>query len=349
MKKSSTLRTSSANEDERRSIDGHSGKSNDRLGSSRGILRSPTMYDKVSLQKKVRWDEQSIGSQDDFVSLDSQRTKSLQILDEEKGKKHESFHHEIYWISSHNYINNKWKIKSIEEINSFDFDQSIRSLLLSDRSTINNKIKTSIQEDDDEIYEFQANRWLSKDKEDGKLEVYLTPKLIHKSAITTDKKKHPIPTNIHTDDQRHKYDDQEKDLQELKRSSPHDLGPMERSPRGLTSHNKDPFTDRQHTKLKQKEETSRMNSSIDKLPLSSSSTQRSKVPRDINDHTDPLISQQELLAKLTGELPVHPRSSVTSLNQRSKSSRDINDRTGPLGSEQELLARLAGESPYHPR
>jgi hypothetical protein len=396
MKKNVTRHTSSISRDGRRSTDRHSLKPNDydnnsskeRLGSSRGILRSPIMYDKTSLQKKVTWDEQSIGSQDDLLSINSQRTTAMQTRGEQKYKKEDSFHHEtghfdhqVYWISSHNYIDNKWKIKSIEEINSFDLDSSIRSLLLSDRSTINNKIRTSVSENDDEIYEFQANRWLAKDKEDGKLEVYLTAKLIHKSSITSDtsidsKKKHPTSSNIHFDGQRQKYAEEEKNFKESKHSSPYDLGAIERSSKDLTPHDlrlsssrlsntsgtqlNDPHSLQRkihpsthpNITFKKQEESPKIHSSVDKLSSSSSLTQRPKSPHNINDLTDSLSSERELLAKLIGEPSYHSRSAATSLispDQRSKSPRNINDLTDSLSSERELLARLTGEPSYHSR
>jgi len=390
IKKNSSLRTSSIRGDERRTTDRHSLKSNDyddnnskdRLGNSRSILRSLTMYDKANLQKKVTWDEQSIGSQDDSFSLNSQRTTAIQSMTEQKYKKEDSFHHEsghfdyqVYWISSHNYIDNKWKINSIEEINSFDFDQSTRSLLLSDRLTINNnKIKTSVHENDDEIYEFQANRWLAKDKEDGKIEVYLTSKLIHKSSITSDtsidsKKKHPTPPINRFDGQHQRYAEEEEDLKESKHPSPYDLGSIERPPKGLTSHNlrlssshlpntsksalNDPHSlqrnidpsSRSNTTFKKQEQSPRINSSSDKFPSSSSLTQHSKSPRNINDLTDSLSSERELLARITGEPSYHPRSSTAksliSPNQRSNSPRNTNER--------ESLAKISNEPPNYPR
>jgi hypothetical protein len=388
IKKNSTRHTSSINGDEHRSTDRHRFKSNDyddnnsrdHLGSSRGILRSPTMYDKTSLQKKVRWDEQSIGSQDDTLSMNSQRTTTMQTIAQKKHRKDDSFPHEsnhfdhqAYWISSHNYVENKWKINSIEEINSFDFDQSTRTLLLSDRLAANNKLKATIQENDDEIYEFQANRWLAKDKEDGKLEVYLTSKLIHKSSTVSDtsidsKKKHITSTNLRFDDQRQRYAEEEENLKESKRSSPYDPGLIERSPKGLTPHdlrlsssrlpntskiqpnnlhasqrNIDPSS-RSNITLKKQEESLKLNSSIDKLPSSSSLAQRSKSHRTINDLTDSLSSERELLARIAGEPSYHSRSTANSLispSQRAQSPRNINER--------ESLAKISSEPPNYSR
>lgn len=152
--------------------------SRESLGNNRSILRSPIMSDRISLQKKVTWDEQSIGSQDDFISNDSQRLKknkhAVGITDH--------FEHQAYWISSHSFTNNnQWQIKSIEETNSFDIDQSTRALLLSDRSMV----KSS----DDEIYDFQANRWLATDKDDGKTEIFLIPKSVSSSNENISKSK----------------------------------------------------------------------------------------------------------------------------------------------------------------
>jgi hypothetical protein len=379
MKKNFTVHTPSTSEDKhhsasRRSLNSSNG-SNDYLGSNRSILRSPTMYDKASLHKKVTWNEQSIGSQDDLLSMDSQRMKSMQNIGEQKRKKEDSLHHhhdaghfdhQVYWISSHSYTDHKWQIKSIEEVNSFDFDQTTRALLLSDRSVINNKIKTPVRESDDEIYEFQANRWLAKDKEDGKLEVYLTSKLIHKSTLSSHanidpKKKHLTPPSMHSDAQHKKYDD-EKDLHEAKRSSAKDLGPIEKSPRGLTSsdprlsssrlsnmsktplndlhtfqRNIDPFS-------RQQEKSSKINPSMDQLPPSSSLTHPLKSPRNINDRSSPLSSERELLARITGEPSHHPRLTATSSlssDQRLKSPQNINER--------EPLNRLPHEPPIYPR
>ncbi|UJR31475.1 hypothetical protein I4U23_018964 [Adineta vaga] len=311
--------------------------STDRLGNSRGILRSPTMYDRASLQKKVTWDEQSIGSLDDLYSMDSQRTKSLQNLNEQKYKKMESFQeqfhpndYQIYWISSHNYRDNHWKIKSIEEIDPFDLEQSTRLSLLSDRSVINNKTKRPVRDNDDEIYEFQANRWLAKDKEDGKLEVYLTPKSIRRSSLTSDtnidtKKKPPIPSSRHFDIPHSKHDHIEKDSKRLLSS---DVGPIERSSRSqsssLHSHS---IAARQNSLLKQKEESSR-----DKFPLSSPLSSRAKSSPNVNNSMNALNDEQDLLARLTDEPSQHPRSSVSPLspiNQRVTASRNINDQQSP--------------------
>ncbi|CAF4210503.1 unnamed protein product [Rotaria sp. Silwood2] len=389
--------TSSKNEDEHISIDRQSFKLknsdnnglNDRLGSSRSILRSPTIYDKINLRKKVTWDEQSIGSQDDLFSIDSQRLKTMQPIDEQQHNKNNSFYyesnhidHEIYWISSHNYMDNKWKIKSIEEINSFDFDSSIRSLLLSDRLIINNNMKTHVDENNDEIYEFQANCWLGKDKQDGKLDIYLTPKSIHKSSLSSDvnidlKKKHIIQSNIRSDTQSKKYDNED-NKQESKYSSPYNLGPIEKSSRNLNLHNlrlssshlpntsktqlpnSHTFQEninpssRLNTTLKTNDELLRINSSIDKFPPQSSSlTQHLKSPRNINDFTYPLTSEQELLTRITSSEPSHhPRPTTTpllSLSQRSKLPFNTNDRTAPITSEQSSSIKILNQPPSHPR
>ena len=369
MKKNFTVHTHSASQ---RSLKPNNGPT-DSLGSSRGILRSPTMYDKASLQKKVSWNEKSIGSQDDLLSMDSQRSKSMQSLNEKKREKEDSSHHEsghfdhqVYWISSHSYTDHQWKIKSIEEINSFDFDQTTRSLLLSDRLTLNKKIKTTAHDGEDEIYEFQANHWLAKDKEDGKLEVYLTSKLIHKSTIASNKsidskKKHLSSQNIHSRAPHHKYDHEE-NLNEPKRSSSKDLGPIERSPKGVTPND---------VRL------SKSNPPIDQFSSSSPITQRLKSSRNINDRSSPLSSERELLARITGEPlhhsrlttnqrlqspqninerepPFHPRSTVVPTSSSSssphlKSPRNINDLTNPTIDERKPMTKISDQSPYHSR
>jgi hypothetical protein len=371
IKQTSKVRTSSVNGNERRSMDRSSLKSNDynenglrdRLGSSRGILRSPTMYDKASLQKKVTWDEQSISSQDDLLSMNSQRSMAMQRIPEQKHKKEDSlphetghFNHQAYWISSHNYIENKWKIESIEEINSFHFDQSTRSLLLSDRSAINHQIKTSIRDNEDEIYECQANRWLAKDKEDGKLEVYLSAKLTHPSSITSQtnidsKKKHLTPPNITFNNQHQNYVDEKERLKEIKYSSAYDLGSMERPSKSLTPHDLRsssshlPKTQLNDLHVKQYEQSSRINPSIDnRLPTSASLTQLSKSPRNIHELTDSISSEQQLLARITGVPSYHSRTPTTSLIPSShhlKSPRNIDER--------ESLVKNSNELPNYPR
>jgi hypothetical protein len=386
--KNSTIRPSSTNENERRrrslkSKDIDDNGSYDHLGSSRGILRTPIMYDKSGSQKKVTWDEQSIGSQDDLFSIDSQRMKTIENISEQKHKKEESGHfdHHVYWISSHNYIDNKWKIKSIEEVNSFDFDQSIRSLLLSDRLPVNNKVTKSSPENDDEIYGFEASRWLAKDKDDGKLEVYLTSKLIHepkhKSTVSSDtvidsKKKHLVATNVRSDSQHQKYHDGK----EAKHSAPYDLEPIGRSPRGLAPRDSpssashlsdrsktppnDPRSFQRNNDLssrsiatsRRSEGSSRIDPSIDKFSLPSSYDQQLKSPRSTNDLATPLTSEQELLARISREPSHHSRSSANSLlppSRLSKSPRSTNEFTESLTSERKSAGRMLNEPSNLPR
>ncbi|CAF1056748.1 unnamed protein product [Adineta steineri] len=332
MKKNmTTTHTSSTNENKHHSIDRQSSKlkTNDHLGSNRSILRSPIMNDRSSLQKKVTWDEQSIGSQDDLLSIDSQRTKSMQIRKEQK---EESSHHkkdhndyEIFWISSHNYKESKWQIKSVEETNSFNFDSSIRSLLLSDRLTTKNKTIISVKDIHDEIYEFQANRWLAKDKEDGKLEVYLTPKQSSTIAdINIDSRKKPMSSSkLHPT-----YDDKNKHL------SSHDQESIERTPRGLTP--RDSQLSSLRSSVTPKTHLNDLHSSQKNVDQFSSHSWSS---HENNNLINSLNSEQELLARIAGVPSVRPRPSVTSmspLSQRSKSPRDIN--------EQESLIRTSRDS-----
>ena len=321
MNKNSMVRESAVNEDERR-LNEYNG-SKDRLGNSRGILRSPIMYDKVNLQKKVTWDEQSIGSQDDLLSLNSERsmTKTEQHPKKEGSFSREIDHmdHQVYWISSHNYINNQWQIESIEEISSFHLDQSTRSLLLSDRSTRHHQNKTSIDANEDEIYACQANRWLAKDKEDGKLEVNLSAKLIHQSSIDS-KKKHHILSDIRIDSQSQKYNDERGSFKETKRSLSHDL-------RSSSS--------RSNIALKQQEESPKINSSL---------IQQSKSSHHIHDLTDSMSSERELLARLTAGSAYPSRTSIgpsISSSQRLKSSPNIDQ-------QDSLVRTTPGEHLHHP-
>ncbi|CAF4736185.1 unnamed protein product [Rotaria sp. Silwood1] len=354
---------------------------NDHLGNNRSILRSPTIYDKINLRKKVTWDEQSIGSVDDLFSIDSQHIKLIQTIDEQKYNKNNLIDyeknyidHKIYWISSHNYIDNKWKIKSIEEINSFDFDSSIRSLLLSDRSIINNNnnITSSTNEHHDEIYEFQANCWLAKDKQNGKLEIYLTSKLIEKSSLLSNvnidsKKKHIIQSDISFKN----YDNEDK-KQEIKYSSPYDLKSIEKkSSKNSSLHNLQlsskiqqfsnshslqeniNLSSHPNTTLKTSNESLRIKSSIDKFPQSSLLTQHLKSSSNMNDLTNPLSSEQELLARITSNEPSHrPRSTISSLaslSQRSKSPFNTNDRTASITNEQSLSMKISNQLSNHSR
>ncbi|CAF0903962.1 unnamed protein product [Adineta steineri] len=359
-----------------RTSDRKSEHSNDDLDNNRSILR------KNSLHKKVTWDENSIGSQEDFISNDKTRMKSKQTTVEQKSKKDDllapneagHFDHQAYWISSHSYIDKKWQIKSIEEQNSFNLEQSIRSLLLSDRSTISSKIKTPINERDDDIYEFEAKRWLAKDKNDGKTEVYLTPKSIQLSTHTNTEMKTKPKSLADTlnDTQKKQFTSSSKSSSELryeeehsKRSSQHDLGSLQKSPRSLTSLDRPP-QDTTKTKIDQSHELKRSSSTlkrqeepfIDKYQRPSSPNQHAKSPRDHHDRIIPSASERELLARVSGEPPYHSRSAATSLldtrssdlyNQRSKSPRLNNEPASPLTSNRDQSARKPSELPHHSR
>ncbi|CAF0764579.1 unnamed protein product [Adineta steineri] len=359
-----------------RTSDRKSEHSNDDLDNNRSILR------KNSLHKKVTWDENSIGSQEDLIANDKTRMKSKQTTVEQKSKKDDllapneagHFEHQTYWISSHSYTDKKWQIKSIEEQNSFNLEQSIRSLLLSDRSTISSKIKTPINERDDDIYEFEAKRWLAKDKNDGKTEVYLTPKSIQLSTHTnTEMKTKPKPlADTLNDTQKKHFTSSSKSSSELryeeehsKRSTQHDLGSLQKSPRSLTSLDRPP-SDTTKTKIDQSHELKRSSSTlkrqeepfIDKYQRPSSPNQHTKSPRDHHDPIIPSASERELLARVSGEPPYHSRSAATSLldtrssdlyNQRSKSPRLNNEPASPLTSNRDQSARKPSELPHHSR
>ena len=146
----------------------------ERLGSSRSILRSLTVSDKVNFHKKVTWDEQSLTSQDDSILIDQpSRTRMLNT--------NEQIDHQIIWISSHNYLDHQWMIRSIEENQSFDFDSTTRSRLLSDRLPM----KTSQHGYQDEIIQFDIQRPFGKDKQ---IEMILTPSNLsrkHDVPLTT--------------------------------------------------------------------------------------------------------------------------------------------------------------------
>lgn len=157
----------------------HSKNIPERLGSSRSILRSPTISDKVNFHKKVTWDEQSLTSQDDFApSEQASRTRSMTTNEE----KNISMDHQVYWISSHNYLDQQWMIRSIEETQSFDFDSSTRSRLLSDRLPMKNSSITM----KDENYQFNPQTSATKDKQ---MEMILTPligsspRLLHSKSL----------------------------------------------------------------------------------------------------------------------------------------------------------------------
>jgi hypothetical protein len=343
MKKAHPVRMSSANENDRRRS---KLKDDEDSAYNRGILRSP--IDKANAQKTVRWDEHSIGSQDEPFSTDTYKHKQTRI--EQNRKKDSSspplieaghYDHQAYWVSTHNYSKNKWNIYSIEETNPFDLDQSVRTLLSSDRSTA----KPTTRDKDDDVYEFQANRWLAKDKNDGKLEVHLTPKSMELSTHTknehrsktlsdtvTDTKKKPPPSPSSSSDVRHnKYDQDEKQKRSERLSRDALEAPLNdlRSPRRILQQQEDPLNH-----------------------LLSSPTQHSKPPRYTNDSKIISSSDRELLARISHEPPYHNHSAATSsidarsstlYNQHSK----FDEPPSPSAMSRERLNKL-GDSPFRP-
>ena len=243
LQKINKSRASSAKENDRSSS--HS-RDYDDSGSNRGILRSPIPNDKTSSQKKVRWDEHHMGSQDRSMSIDTKRMKTMQKDDLSQQVESGHFDHHAHWISTHNYAHKKWQIQSIEEQNSLNLDGSIRSALLQDRTVSSSKIKSTVNERDDDLYEFDANRWLSKDEGDRKLEVYLTPKSTKLSSqtITEAKSKHSLDKIIdfkkkHPASEDFRYEKHEREHPE--RLTKSDLGSLSRSPRETTkTHFDDP-------------------------------------------------------------------------------------------------------------
>jgi len=364
IKKNHKIRLSSTKENDRRTS---KLKDYDDLGSNRGILRSP--IDKANSQKKVSFD-----SQDGPMSIDTKRMKNMQKHKKEDFSQYIEtghFDHQAFWISTHNYTNKKWLINSVEERNSFDLDEKTRSLLLSDRLAISSKVKTTINEKDDDVYEFEANRWLAKDKNDGKLEVILTPKLTKLSTYTNnelktklssdkinDSKKKHIPSSASSSsDFRHdKYDDEHP-----KRSSKFDLGPLEKSPRSLASLDRSP-----HDTLKSQFDDSR-SSPRSQQNYSNTLKRQEEFPidkyhrpssRNTNDLNIPSTNERELLKRIPHEPPYHSRSAATSVidtkssslsNQYLKSSRYNNDHNSPSTNERELSKRIPNEPPFHSR
>ncbi|CAM4769474.1 unnamed protein product [Rotaria magnacalcarata] len=384
-KKHPIARRKSRNDEDRVSIShqnlkskhSYMNESNDRLENSRSILRSLTVYDKVNFRKKVSWDEQSIGSQDDAYSIDSHRMKPMQKIDEQHSYKRDSFsqelnnqtNHKIHWISSHNFTDNKWKIKSIEETNSFNLAPSTRALLLSDRLLIDNSIQKSANENQDEIYEFQANCWLKKDKPNDKLEVYLTPQSIHQSSLTSadvntdSKKQHRILSHIHSDAQHQKFENKE----QSKFASPSNLKTVENFSKNSSSHNlrlspsqlpnasKTPLSQSKSlqenlnssahldTTLRKQDESSRAHSATDK-PAQLQLTPRLKSLRNSNDFASPLSSEEELLARITeNERSHNPRSTEHSLLSLKQHSKFRLDRVAPIISEQSSSMKLLNQ------
>ena len=356
MKKESTVLSESGQNIKTNGYNDYGSK--DRLNSSRGILRSPTMYDKISLQKKVTWDEQSIGSQDDLLSVTSHRSLPTRALSDVKHNREDSLSdktghidHQAYWISSHNYVDHQWKIASIEEMNSFYLDSTTRSLLLSDRSTMNASSKTSLHHNEDEIYECSANRWLGKDKEEGKLEVHLPAKLIHQSTITSEKQ-NVLTSKTHTDNQYQKYDPEKGNSKPRNSSVASELAPLERplksSTPSLTRQLKSPHNLNDRTTSNNTEQD--LLARITDEPSNQSrisSNERLKSPRNINDLTTPSITERQSLTKGSSALLAHSRSSTIALpssDQSTKSYRSNKELTTPSLLSRETSSKLAHPS-----
>lgn len=317
---------------------------------------------KSTLGKKVTWDEESIGSQDERYSHDSFRSKSKQaIIDHKRQRSPVSqqaeaghFDHKATWISSHSYRDSKWRIKSIEEANSLKLDKSTQSLLLSDRLTSDSKIKTTINTRDDDVYEFQANSWLSKDKSDGKLEITLKPKATQLSSHSSNETKFKSSFDTHHDDRHTKH------------PSPSNLDMPPRSPRSVTPSDRHP---RETTKppIPESRESHRSSdlanllkeSSLDKYRRSASPSQSSpKHPRDHTERIVPSASERDLLAKLADPSPRHPPSAVKSLidtyssdlyKQSGRSPRSNLDRSSPLTSGRDLPPRPPLDPSFGPK
>lgn len=384
MKKNLIGRTHS-NDDDNVSIDRQSIKSND-SAKNRSILRGLAVYHKSNSRKKVTWDEQSISSHDDLFSIDSQRAKLMQSIEEGKSHKKDSLshlshptNHDIYWISSHNYIDNNWKINSIEESNLFDFDSSIRSLLLSDRSIVRNNIKSSINENDDEIYECQVNAWLKKDEPNDKVEISLTPKLIHKSSLSSDvhhssKRTHVIPYNTSLDIQHKQSNNQEQSIY----PSPYDVKPIEKTSRNsnlnnlrssssqLSNKSKQEVhhsqslqenlnsSSRSNATLKMQNESPGIHSAIDKYPHSTSLTPHLRSTRHTNDSINRLGNEQELLARITMNEPLHQTKLAHNQHLNSPLDRSLSMNSEKLPSEKSNrmippLTRITDERLHSPR
>jgi hypothetical protein len=84
----------------------------------------------------------------------------------------------------------------------------------------------------------------------------------------------------------------------------------------------------------------------------SSSNQSLKSPRNTKDLINPLTSEQELLARMTGESSYRSQSSTTSLkplNQHAKLPRNTNDLINSSTGERETLAKISPELLNHPR
>ena len=350
LQKLSQKPAASSKENDRQSL---SSKTYDDLGSNRSILRGSTMSDKTNT-KSVRWNERGGGSQED-ISYDARRMKTLEKI--ESGH----FEHHAHWISSHDYVNKKWQIQSIEEQNSLNFDQSTRSQLLEDRNVSNTKIKSTVSDRDDDVYEFGANRWLAKDEGDRKIEVYLTPKSTKlstetsneaKSKASADRTMDPKRKSTASSDSRYgKYDSEHAD-----RASKFELGPLEKSPRSST-----PLLDRSpHDTSKTHFDDPRSSHRSQGSLLNSSKRQdSSSIDKDhrpssriSNDVRPPSASQRDLLSRISREPPYHSRSiaasaidsgSSTATNSRLKSTRFDDEPTSPLTSHRDYTLKTPAE------
>lgn len=212
----------------------------ERMSSSRSILRSPIGSERSSAQKRVSWD-----------------TRKREGSPNSRGKNDpiavQSGHFEHYtkWISSHSFDKNRWQIKSIEDKERGLVEASVRTSLLSDRSSgSSSKVKVSGDDRDDDTYEFEANRWLADSEGDKKLEVTLQPKSNRLSSATTNEQR-PDPRK--------------------KSATKSDLRPVERSPHSYDERGK------RHTTS---EPTLRPRAPIDSSPHHSV---RSKIVHDVLD------------------------------------------------------------------
>ncbi|CAF1260047.1 unnamed protein product [Rotaria magnacalcarata] len=366
LKNDYALRLSSAKENELRSSDRRSSKSRDYddLASARGILRSPIVNDKGNLNKKVTWGEQSFGSQDDPFSINTKRMRNMQKTIEKSRRTSASppqmdsghFEHLAYWISSHSYNDKKWGITSIEESNQLDLDQSTRNALLVDRVASNPKIKTPINEKDDDVYEFEAKSWLKKDKANSKPEVILTPKSVQLSTKTTksltemknDLQKRPSSSLSKTSSDHRPDKPIDRDS---KLSSQFDLGSLERSPRGLGSLDRH-LRDISKTQFDDSQRTDKKNSSTPKREEESFSDKLRRSPSSPYGNTSikiPSATERELLSKASNESAHHSRSAISSLINTPLSTLSTQPLKSPRSSKEpisnrDLLDRMSTES-----
>ena len=325
--------------------------SNDRLGSNRSILRSPVMSKNEALQKKVSWGESS---------TDKQRTREPKRRPDDSPPTIESGHieHQAFWISSHRFVEQKWKIKSLEESNALDLDSSTRSLLLSDRAAAHTKTRPSDEAKDDDTYEFEANRWLAKDEEDRQTEVTLKPKSSRLSAHSTNESKSPPAADVRkkspVSTERTPLDPRSRKLDDeyIQRSSPRIPPPIERSPRALGSLDRSP---RELSRtllgdtLAPPRPTANSSGAIRRAEPTAS-MKSSQRPTE-----SPFLSNgdRDLLARLTGEPPPKARSTAASLFD-GRSSPNLRTApnphaTRPLAREQDWLSRAPAEPLARPK